>query len=64
MTTKSIIGYYKNWLLVEVNGTYFIVKRKERILFIGNEELVTKAFVLLIAGSITEEHLDMMRGAS
>ena len=63
MTTQNIIGYYKAWLLVEKDGVYFIVRRKDRVLLRGTEGLCTKAFGLLIAGSITEEDLDNMMGA-
>lgn len=63
MITQNIIGYYKNWILVEKDGTYYIVRRKERILIKGSEGFVTRAFGLLIAGSITEEVLEAMREA-
>ena len=61
MTKDNIIGYYKNWLLVEKNGFYYVIRRKERILIKGTENFATKAFGLLIAGSITEEDLAIMR---
>lgn len=60
MTTQNIIGYYKQWLLVEKDGFYYIVRRKERILFKGTEALATKAFGLLIADAITEENVIQM----
>lgn len=60
MTTQNIIGYYKEWLLVEKDGIYYIVRRKDRILYRGTEGVACRAFGLLIAGGITEADLDMM----
>lgn len=62
MSKDNIIGYYKDWLLVEKDGVYYIVRRKERIILKGTEGYATKAFGLLIAGAITEEDLNNMRG--
>ena len=62
MTTQNIIGYYKDWLLVELNETYAVVKRKSttekaKILFSGSEDDTTKIFTMLIANFIDENEL-------
>lgn len=58
---QQIIGYYKNWLLVELNGFYYVVRRKERVLCKGSEEFATKVFVMLIDGFITDDEAIRMR---
>ena len=58
MSKNNIIGYYKHWLLVERDGFYYVVRRRERILYKGDEEGATKAFVMLVAGFITEEYFE------
>ena len=63
MSKENIIGYYKQWLLVELNGVYYVVRRKDRVILKGTESYATKAFGLLIAGAITEEDLENMGGA-
>ena len=62
MTTQNIIGYYKNWLLVELDETFAVVKRKTatekaKILYSGSEDNATKMFTMLIAGFINESTL-------
>ena len=62
MTTQNIIGYYKNWLLVELNNTYAVVKRKTatekaKVLFSGSEDSATKIFTMLIGNFIDEAYL-------
>ena len=62
MTTQNIIGYYKSWLLIERDGIYAIVKRKNAtekvtVLFSGSEEDATKIFTMLIANYIDENTL-------
>ena len=59
MTTQNIIGYYKNWLLVKLDETYAVVKRKSdtekaKILFAGSEDSATKVFTMLIGNFIDE----------
>lgn len=56
----NIIGYYKQWLLVEKDGTYYMCRRKVGILAKGSEDVATKAFALLIGGGITEDDLAKM----
>lgn len=65
MTTQNIIGYYKNWLLVELDETFAVVKRKTatekaKVLFSGSEDSATKMFTMLIANFIDENTLKEM----
>ena len=55
---QNIIGYYKNWTLVEQNGLFYVVNQPERkVLFKGDEEGANKMFVMLIANFIDENSL-------
>ena len=65
MTTQNIIGYYKNWLLVELDETYAVVKRKTstekaKVLYSGSEDNATKIFTMLITNFIDENTLKEM----
>lgn len=56
----DMIAFYDklNIALVEKNGMYFVVDRKEKtILYQGDEETCTKAFVMLMAGFIEKGSL-------
>ena len=49
----NIIGFYKNWSLVEQDGRFYVVDRQERkVLCRGTEEIAHKAFVMLVANFI------------
>lgn len=51
----NIIGFYKDFRLVENNGSYFVVNRQKRsILFRGTEEECSELFVMLIANLIEQ----------
>ena len=53
---KNIIGFYKNWVLVEQNDKFYVVNRAERkVLFRGAEEEAHKNFVMLVANFINED---------
>ena len=55
---KNIIGYYKNWILVEQDGMFYVTARQERkVLFKGDEEGANKVFVMLIANFINEDSI-------
>lgn len=54
---QKILGYYGNWILAEQDGICYVVKRREKVLFKGDEEQATKLFVMLISGFIKEEEL-------
>jgi hypothetical protein len=52
----NIIGFYKNWSLVEKNGMFYVVARQERkVLFTGTEGDACKTFILLVANFINED---------
>ena len=54
----NIIGFYKDWTLVDKEGTYYVVNRRDKkILFEGTEDLASKTFIMLVANFITEEEL-------
>lgn len=56
----DMIAFYDklNIALVEKNGMYFVVDRKEKtILYHGDEETCTKAFVMLMVGFIEKGSL-------
>jgi hypothetical protein len=56
MDKKDIIGFYKNWTLVEQNGKFYVVDRTERkVLFKGTEEEATKTFTMLVANFINND---------
>ena len=56
MSTKNIVGFYKNWILVEQDGVFYVTSRQpKKILFKGDEEGANKVFTMLIANFINEE---------
>lgn len=51
----NIIGFYKDWNLVEKEGTYYVVNRQDKkILTKGTEKQASKYFIMLAAGFINE----------
>lgn len=54
----NIIGFYKDWTLVDKEGAYYVVNRRDKkILFKGTEEQASKIFIMLVGNFITEEEL-------
>lgn len=53
----NIIGYYKNWCLVERGNKYAVVNRPDKkVVFTStDEESATKVFVMLLAEFINEK---------
>lgn len=52
---QKIIGFYKNYTLVEQDGSYYVVNRQERkVLFKGSDGEATRIFVMLCANFIDE----------
>lgn len=55
---KKIIGFYKNWRLVEKNGIYYVIDiDTKEILYRGSEEISSKLFIMLAANYIQKEEL-------
>lgn len=52
----EIIGFYKNWSLVEKNGEYFVVDRRDKtVVFKGDKEKADKYFFMIAANYINEK---------
>lgn len=51
----NIIGFYKDFTLIEENGNYRVVNRRDKkVLFKGEEEAASKIFIMLSAKFIDE----------
>ena len=51
----KIIGFYKNWSLVNKEGVFYVVNRTEKkVLFKGTEDEASKIFIMLAANFINE----------
>ena len=51
----NIIGFYKDFTLIEENGNYRVVNRRDKkVLFKGEEEADSKIFIMLSAKFIDE----------
>lgn len=54
----NIIGFYKNYRLVEQDGKYLVVNKQERrVVFAGDEETASKLFIMLAAEFIDEKFM-------
>ena len=53
----NIIGFYKDWRLVESGGYYYVVdKKKQAVIYKSkDEESATKAFIMLCVGFVNEK---------
>lgn len=51
----NIIGYYKDWTLVEKDGDYLVINRPDKkILYKGSEDQASRYFIMLVADFIDE----------
>lgn len=51
----NIIGFYKDYNLIEQNNNYLVVNRRDKkVLFKGEEEEASKMFIMLSAKFIDE----------
>ena len=52
----KIIGFYKNWSLVDKEGVFYVVDATgKNVLFKGTEDAASKVFIMLSANFINEE---------